>query len=477
MKKKHIAFAITLSLITLLSFPATVAYEGLFSSPVFDESYFGALSPMVKKLEETKGKKMVIIGNSSVAFGIRSALLQQELNHSDIDYSIVNFGLYGSIGTKTMMDLSRKRIHEGDIVIFSPELMEGTLSTYFSGESYLRACDGHLDLLWETPEEEREKVVGSFYDFAASKASYQQKGMKADSKDVYMLSSFDENLDLTLYERKNNIMESGYDRNNTIDFSSLTFSKEFTSLVLSYVQYVQNQKAEIYFAFGPMNEKCVLNASQENLVRFRDMIQEQWKMKVINSPYDSILDYRYFYDTNFHLNDTGMLYHTLKWAEMLKNHFGKNDPLSQDYPEPPSSDPHEEGEGDNQDLDCFEYTLEGDLYRISGLTEKGKERKEILLPYSYEDKRIYTFDASVFQGNPNIEKITLQENITFLYDYCFSSSNISSIYLRQEDPKKTVVGYHLLDGSKASIFVKEESFNAYLSNYTWSFYGKSIQSY
>ena len=72
----------------------------------YTQTYYGALSVLYSQLKETDSKKIVIIGNSNVAFGVDSALAEELLKDAGIDYSVRNFGLYGALGTKMMCELA-----------------------------------------------------------------------------------------------------------------------------------------------------------------------------------------------------------------------------------------------------------------------------------------------------------------------------------------------------------------------------------
>ncbi|MDE7384896.1 MAG: hypothetical protein K2M84_03955, partial [Anaeroplasmataceae bacterium] len=103
----------------------------------YDNTYLAELKDKISLLKNTKEKKIILVGGSSLPFGIRSDLIEQELP----EYKVVNFGLYATLGTKAMMDLSKINIQEGDIVILSPELNSQTYSLYFNPKSILQALD------------------------------------------------------------------------------------------------------------------------------------------------------------------------------------------------------------------------------------------------------------------------------------------------------------------------------------------------
>ena len=102
---------------------------------------------MYDRLYETEGKKIVFIGNSALAFGLRTDFIKDELP----DYKIVNFGLYGAIGTKAMLDLSKDAISEGDIVIVAPERNDQAQSLFFSAENVWLSMDADFSMLFKLP--------------------------------------------------------------------------------------------------------------------------------------------------------------------------------------------------------------------------------------------------------------------------------------------------------------------------------------
>ena len=108
----------------------------------YGDTFLGELPCKVDALKKSEGKRIVVIGGSGVAFGQRSDLLEAELD----GYTVVNFGMYAGLGSTVMLDLAESFIREGDIVIFSPEQSEQTLSMYFSPESMWQAADGRFEL-------------------------------------------------------------------------------------------------------------------------------------------------------------------------------------------------------------------------------------------------------------------------------------------------------------------------------------------
>ena len=115
MKRSWLRF---LLIVLLLLLPiAAVAASGFLVPAQFEMTFLGEFDDKVERLQNTDGPKIVIVGGSSVAFGVDAELLEQTLG-----MPVVNFGLYATLGTKTMLDYSKSAVGEGDIIVIAPEM-------------------------------------------------------------------------------------------------------------------------------------------------------------------------------------------------------------------------------------------------------------------------------------------------------------------------------------------------------------------
>ena len=242
MKKSSLVYLIV-SLLLVLSIPISILSCGFGIPSQFDETYYGELPYMFNRLKETKKEKIIIIGNSAVAFGTRTDLIKEEL-----DKEVVLFGLYAAIGTKTMMDLSKVNISKGDIVVFAPEISSQGLSLYFSARNTWRAVDGHFEMLDYIANENRKVMIGNFTNFTAEKFDYFVNGSKPNVNGVYQQDSFDldgEEVGYMTYDRPYNIMLDG-NNGETISFDENLIQDDFIDYVNDYANYVRSKGADIY---------------------------------------------------------------------------------------------------------------------------------------------------------------------------------------------------------------------------------------
>ena len=210
--KKKITAAILSAAIVLLCCIApffVVFLTGVMLPPQFTQTWYGALAPMYDRIENAQGNKIIIVGNSNVAFGVDSALAEELLRAGGLDYGVYNFGLYGSLGTKMMMELAFGQTDEGDIVVLVPEIAAQSLSTYFSAQEAWYALDGDMSMFWAFGGEEQGALAGAYASYTAQKLEYARSGSPAAGSGVYAASSFDGHGVHKNEDRSNNIMTGG----------------------------------------------------------------------------------------------------------------------------------------------------------------------------------------------------------------------------------------------------------------------------
>ena len=475
MKKKHFLISLITFTLAVLSIPLTILSFG-FGAKQYDETYYGELPYMVKRLKSIKEKKIIFVGNSAVAFSIRPDLLEEELNTK-----CVMFGLYGAIGTKAMMELSKVNIKKDDIVILMPELTEQSLSMYFSSSEMWMAFDGNYNLINYLDKEDQQLMVGNFAKFASNKMKYIVSGSKPSTEGVYMQKSFNLNgseVGYMTYEREYNTMLLGYEPNTLIDFNKDIVDKDFIDYVNEYSKYINSKGAALYYGFPPLNS-LANTASSEEINNFYNFLADNLSCPILGNPNDYLLDFEWFYDSNTHLNSPGVYIYNKLICDDIKTVLNDYSETKIEIPEKPNIPVEKYEDGDNLDAGLFEYEPYVTGYRIIGISEEGKKRTKITIPSTYNDMPVVTFTADVFSNNNNLSEIIIPNNIKLLNDYSFDGDEkLTRLILAQENPSAINIGMALIDGApNCSIYVKTSAYDSYITNYNWGFYKDRIKKY
>ena len=399
-----------------------------FGLPVqFGDTFMGELKSKYERLKETSGKRIVLVGGSGVAFDCDSALMDDFFP----SYEIVNFGMYAGLGTKAVMDLSENYIHEGDIVILSPEQGEQTFSDYFNGEYMWQAADGAFGMLRDLKSENFDAMLGNFPRFALEKLNYVMKGQKPQTDSIYQKKSFNTYGDIELDTCRENILPNGYDVNQKVRFTEDVVQPEFMDYMNDWAKRLEKKGAVVWYRYCPVNKLSV--EDMDDLAAYDVFLRQKLDFPVIGNPENSLMEAEWFFDTNFHLNQPGKEVNTVQLIRDMKAMLGDDRAVTVELPEKP-------------------HRTWGDVSA---------------------ETRIWTAkDSETYQGE---ETIVIPENVTQIEDYAFSNcAGLKQIVLEQKDPSKCIVGQHLLDGTGAEILVPRMSVDSYKRNYFWSVYAGRI---
>lgn len=456
----------------LLLFPALLFVGGMLLPTKYDDTFLGELKYKYQRLWETRSPKIVLVGGSSVAFGVDSELIQKEFP----EYEVVNFGMYAALGTNVMLDLSRDGVGAGDIVILMPEQQAQTLSLYFNGELMWQALDGAFGMIRHIPEENRGQLLAEYPYFAAEKWKLFLTGKSLPGEGVYSRASFNEYGDLVLDSESFNQMPGGYDENMPILFAESLLDENFIDYVNSYAKELSDRGVTQWYHFPPMNALAIEESADVD--DYYDKLSEKLDFDVMGNPGDCILESGWFYDTNFHLNSAGKTVFTKLLIKDMKAMLGDSRETKIEIPKIPEAKEAEilEATFHNSDLSCFLWERQGEEIYLTGLTQEGKEQEALVVPAQCDGFPVKRLPAQAVSGSKRLKKITVQGNIRLIEDGAFDGcENLEEIILLQKDPSQCMVGQELLKGTEAKIVVPEGTSDSYRLNYSWSVYGHCIK--
>lgn len=476
--KKAISTLAVILLICVLPVGAVLS-AGFLLPPQFDETYFGELGAMYHRLYTTQGKKIVIIGNSNVAFGIRSDLIESGLP----DYTVVNFGLYGAIGTRAMLDLSRGALREGDVVVIAPEQYDQSLSLYFSGADLWKAVDGSFSVLFSLPEDDAKMMFGSFPAFAQSKYESFASGQKPALEGVYQRNAFERDgfeVGFMTCERPYNMMAGGYDPNNLVYFDTGMIGDGFFDFLNAYYEYAWSKGAKVFFSFSPMNRLALsADVTDEKIEQYYDCLLENLNFPIMGDPHSYIFDYEWFYDNNCHMNSAGMFLYTRQMLEDIKGALGISTPTNIAIPEKPAAPPPVAAVGDSTGQALFTYADTADGLMITGLTTEGAEKTSVTIPAAVDGRPVVSFTPETFAGSERITSITIPASVRILYDGSFDGcTHLTSLILEHTSPSSIGVGASLLTGAPSCrVYVASGVLGTFSTHYSWSMYEEVLRGY
>ncbi len=518
--------AIVAVILALVLGMAIVVTTVLLLPTQFDHLYLGELADKYARLRSFDDEnKIVIIGGSSVAFGINSQMIEENLG-----IPAVNFGLYGPLGTAIMMDLTRGHINPGDIVVLAPETDHQTMSMYFNGEGMWNCCDSDFTMLFKIRPHDWGEMLGSFWTYAEKKYQFYLYG-KPNPDGIYDHDSFNEYGDI-IFTREQPVMDDWYDPDVLVDLTPDIVDRDYIDYVNDYIAYCEKQGASVYFSWPPMNALAVQQDLQ-GILEYATFIRESFHAQIISNITDYILAPGYFYDTNYHVTDRGVIEHTARLIQDLNNVIGdgsrvdivipappiaenagasgeptgepanpgamplpqgrnaanaglmpppqgmtadaETDTEAEDAPEPtPTPVPTPEAVGSSRDAAYFTYDSFNEGLMITGLTEEGKKQSELEVPWLIDGQKVVALGENAFAGSDTLRVVRIQPNIVRIMQGAFDGApRLTEVHIENTAGANILVpGNSLFDNTpgRLRVYVPQSAFGSFLADYFWGNY-------
>ena len=517
----------------------TIVFASVLILPSqFDHLYLGELADKYARLRSFDDEnKIVIIGGSSVAFGIKSPMIEQNLG-----IPAVNFGLYGPLGTAIMMDLTRGHIHEGDIVVLAPETDHQTMSMYFNGEGMWNCCDSDFTMLFKIRPHDWGEMLGSFWTYAQKKFQFYLYG-KPNPDGVYDHDSFDEYGDI-IFTRTQPVMDEWYDTEVLVDLTPDIVDQDYIDYVNDYIDYCERQGAQVFFSWPPMNALAV-QQDLDGILAYATFIRENFHCQIISDITDYIMAPGYFYDTNYHVTDRGVIEHTARLIQDLQDFIGDGSLVNIEIPAPPVAEnagvsgeplapgmapgamplpqgrnsanvgmlpppgmvpgvmpdandgsdaaaaeteadpeptpvPTPEAVGSSRDAQYFTYEAFNEGLMITGVNDDGKALSELEIPWLIDGQKVVAIGQNAFDGCDELRVIRIQSNISRIMQSAFDGApRLTEIHIDNDAGANILIpGTGLFDNTpgRLKVYVPKSSFGSFLADYFWGNYNDRLES-
>lgn len=279
-------------------------------------SYFAdAVDRLITLKDE---KKAIFFSGCSFAYGLNSETVARELGE---EFSVVNLGIIGGTNAGFQFDIISNFVGEGDVFIHAPEAAS-PFQLMADNRAELRTfivTEGNYDLLSLV---DVSKIQGFFTCFATYCKNRSQ--LLPDSYDGFS----------GVYNEFGDVIKprefTGEDKAFTEDFS-YSFRPDFVNqssaeVLCGYYEKLRQKGVKVALSFSPINfhglppwdrEARVWEKFENNVDKF---LFEERGVEIISSVTDYIFAGRYFYDTDYHLNDEGVKIRTERLLRDMKAH-------------------------------------------------------------------------------------------------------------------------------------------------------------
>lgn len=287
---KLICLLLVIMSIAFLS--VTIILKGL--DRVYATEYPRVLVVKHDYMMQLSSPKVILVGDSNLAFGIDGAMLAQKTG-----YATANLGLHVGYGQKYMIQPSVANANAGDIIIISLSPDRWASGTFFGGQLTLASIGSRIDMYQYVPLEYWKQMFKEL--MPATKSMLKRASPQFNGAGDYKRAMFDD-AGNNLLDRKACIL--AYPYTPDVYFSADTINMELIDYVNQFAQRMSEKQVAVVVAFSPVLDEAIV-CSQKECLEFETALSDHLDVPVISTFGDYIYPREYIYDFAFHCTSEG----------------------------------------------------------------------------------------------------------------------------------------------------------------------------
>ena len=275
--------------------------------PQYSTGYNAALIDKYDRLVSLDEPKIILVGDSSVAYGFDSVRIEQAFG-----MPVVNFGLNRDLGQQFYTNLIKPHIRENDIIVIAPAGFDDYAVSMRDPVVTLVTLENNFHLWRGVPLREYYTLLHTFPIYLNRAAwhlltnSGNQPVQGHNSR-----TAFNEQGDI-VYPRPNYVDYTGY---YGIEFDGDQLSEHMTKYWNDYNEFVISRGASLFMSSPPILDSSI----RIDLDLLQRQLDEDLNFPMISRLEDYAYPVHYFLDTYAHLNDSGVDVRTEQFIFDLSN--------------------------------------------------------------------------------------------------------------------------------------------------------------
>lgn len=297
--------------ITFVGFIILSVFDRYVIGGQYKYNYQASLIDKVNRLEGIDEPKIILIGNSNLAFGISSEIIEDK-----IGLPVVNLGLHGGLGNAYHEEISKLNINKGDIVVVCHTDFED--DDKIADPSLAWITYDYNDELWPIIRKKDYVDMMTSYPLYLRNSYRLWITRRGNRKpvDVYSRLSFNEYGDVAIKNPEEQVDVDEYFSRQTLKVPGI--NDICISRLNSFNEYCNQRDATLLIAAYPIAYGKYSEYSKEDFRIFKEKLTTMLDCDVISDYTDYFYPYEYFYNSPFHLNELGTNIRTEQLINDLK---------------------------------------------------------------------------------------------------------------------------------------------------------------
>jgi hypothetical protein len=276
----------------------------------FENGYLAATIDKHERLRKTRSPRIILVGGSNLAFGIKSKTLEDELGRP-----VVNMGLHADLGIPFMLREVKNEIRAGDFVVLSLE--HDIFSTESTDSLSTQLVEMRPASLFLFPPDKQINLVDhkgfSIIGNVARRAFFQRYDAHSSvpSDRIYKRHCFDPQGSYTGHY----LLTATRPRIVPSKISEM--SEEIRAGLEEFARWCTARGARCFYT-SPPHPTPFLDSALDRVERNQDQLRRIPNLVVLDSARDHAYATNLFYDSSYHLTEPGAELRTRKLVSSLR---------------------------------------------------------------------------------------------------------------------------------------------------------------
>lgn len=279
-----------------------------FRAPCFQDKNNSTLfsDNMDRLILNADKKKLVFFSGCSFAYGVNSRTVDEEFNR---EYVVFNMGMNGDINGAFQMEILINFIKEGDVFIHSPEQMSPSqlMYSFFSNSTMFVMTEGNYDLLALADFSNNGGVMRAFFDYLELKDETEECSYSDGSNDDFNM--YGDYICARPYDEQTENERDVTYSDNAYCYEPSYLTEASIAKLAAFYDLITANGGKVLLSYAPVNVSARENGEirekgLEFASKFEGMLG-QYGYYAISDVEDYMFSGRYFYDSDYHLNDLG----------------------------------------------------------------------------------------------------------------------------------------------------------------------------
>ncbi len=290
-------FVVEMSLFVVVQF--VIGLLIVVNYPTNDNGYYAAAKDKHVRLASTASPRLVLVGGSNLAFGLKSGVLQDKLG-----INVVNMALHARLGLPFMLNEITGQLGRGDVVLISLEYEQ--FGQVKSGNYVMRALQHRPESINFIELGDMKELADSMHLFLGSiarKSFYNLVGRDTAPHKPYTRDSFNQYGDVVCHYK----MDRDVDRR--FEMHALLVNERSARRIIKqlneFKSICESKGASVFFAYPSVLNEYYFRFKPE-IELIDNLMSAECDIPRITGPEESIFNENYFYDSIYHLNLSGI---------------------------------------------------------------------------------------------------------------------------------------------------------------------------